>query len=133
MAFRWLGEPTEAAAERPRGRSSESTGMTDGRSLAEGKSWASGWSEALVPIMKVRPTAVHSLQNVTHMAAEMLCSLPTGVAVVRTIQNGSIEGAIIRVPYRECLPVSDEQYAADLADGHGAQHRQADARRDAGH
>jgi hypothetical protein len=47
------------------------------------------------------------------MAADMLCSLPTGVAVVRTIQNGAIEGAIVRVPYRECESISDAQYAAD--------------------
>ena len=80
--------------------------------LAHGR--AAGWSETFVPILKKRPSAVHSLENVKHMAAEMLCSLPTGVAVVRTIQNGSIEGAIIRVPYRGCPPVSDEQYAADL-------------------
>jgi hypothetical protein len=48
------------------------------------------------------------------MAAEMLCSLPTGVAIVRTVKDGRIEGAVVRVPYRECAPVSDAQYAADL-------------------
>ena len=67
-----------------------------------------------MPILKKRPSAVHSLENVKHMAAAMLCSLPTGVAVVRTIQNSTIEGAIVQVPYRECGPVSDDQYAADL-------------------
>ena len=40
--------------------------------------------------------------------------LPTGVAIVRTIQSGTIEGAIVKVPYHECQPVSDEQYAADV-------------------
>ena len=57
--------------------------------------------------MKMRPGAVHGLENIKHMAAEMLCSLPTGVAVVRTIKNGSIEGAVVRVPYRACVPVSE--------------------------
>lgn len=92
----------------------DSTGKTSGESNARGATWARGWSEAMVPILRERPTAVHSLQNVTHMAAEMLCSLPTGVAVVRTINNGSIEGALVRVPERPCLPVSDSQYASDL-------------------
>ena len=48
------------------------------------------------------------------MQAERLCTLPTGVAVVRTIKDGKIEGAIVRVPERACRPVSDAQYAADL-------------------
>ena len=87
---------------------------TVGDSVARGTSRAAGWGESLVPILKKRPSAVHSLENVKHMAAEMLCSMPTGVAVVRTIQNGTIEGAIVTVPYRECPSVSDEQYAADL-------------------
>lgn len=79
-----------------------------------GDSNSRGWSETLAPILKNRPSAVHSLENVKHMAAEMLCSLPTGVAVVRTLRNGTIEGAVVRVPYRSCNPVSDDQYAADL-------------------
>jgi len=91
-----------------------SSAATLGDSVASGDSRAAGWSEALVPILKKRPSAVHSLENVKYMAAAMLCSLPTGVAVVRTIQNGTIEGAIVQVPYRECGPVSDDQYAADL-------------------
>jgi hypothetical protein len=91
-----------------------SSAATAGKSRARGRTSANGWSESLVPILKLRPSAIHSLQNVTHMAAEMLCSLPTGVAVVRTIKDGRIEGAIVRVPFRDCPPVSDEQYVADL-------------------
>jgi hypothetical protein len=91
-----------------------SVGKTAGTSLGQGRSAAHGWSEALAPVLKKRPSAVHSLENVTHMAAEMLCSLPTGVAIVRTVKDGRIEGAVVRVPYRECAPVSDAQYAADL-------------------
>jgi hypothetical protein len=91
-----------------------STASTVGDSATRGDSRTAGWSDAFVPVLKKRPSAVHSLENVKHMAAEMLCSLPTGVAVVRTIQHGSIEGAIVRIPYRACEPVTDEQYAADL-------------------
>jgi hypothetical protein len=92
-----------------------SASVSLGNSLTEGTQRASGWTESLAPVLKRRPSAVHSLENVKHMAAEMLCSLPTGVAVVRTLQNGTIEGAVVQVPYRGCAPVSDEQYASDLS------------------
>lgn len=96
-----------------RGRQ-ESTAQTVGESDATGKSWSQGWTESPTPILKVLPTSVHDLQKVTHMAAEMLCSLPTGVAVVRTISDGRVEHAIVRTPERAAASVSDEQYAEDL-------------------
>jgi hypothetical protein len=107
------GRHADRSRSRARSRQ-ESTGETRGTSNALGSSWARGWSEALTPILRLKPTAVHSLQNVTHMAAETLCSLPTGVAVVRTVGTGGIEGAVVRVPERPCPSVSDQQYASDL-------------------
>jgi hypothetical protein len=87
-------------------------GMSAGFSL--GGSATVGKAEALEPILKNMPGGVHSLENVQHMAGEMLCTLPTGVAVVRTIKDGKLEGAIVRVPERAGPPISDDQYAADL-------------------
>ncbi len=99
---------------------SHSHGATQGTSadasatISLGLSLTSGRSEALEPILKNLPSAVHNLESVRHMAAEMLCSLATGTCVVRTIKNGKIEGAVVRIPDRSCPPVSDERYADDL-------------------
>jgi hypothetical protein len=100
--------------------SSHSHATTKGNSIGKthgtthGKSDTGGWSEAYEPIMANLPAAVHSLQNVKHQAAELLIALPTGTCVVRTLRDGRIEGAIVRVPERVSLPVDDTQYAADL-------------------
>jgi hypothetical protein len=87
---------------------------TAGLNLSFGASKTSGRTEALEPILKDKPGAVHSLENLRHLAAERLCALPVGVAVVRTIRDGKLEGAVVRIPFRACDPVSDEQYTKDL-------------------
>lgn len=99
---------------------SRSTGATQGVTKTAGLNFSlglsrtQGRSEALEPILKDMPGAVHSLENLRHLGAERLCALPVGVAVVRTIRDGKLEGAIVRIPYRACEPVSDEQYTKDL-------------------
>jgi hypothetical protein len=115
-----LGRATGRGSHTDRTRSvarsrEASLGKTTSASMGRGRSASTGWSEVLAPVMEKRPHAIHSLQNVTHMAAEKLCTLPTGVAVVRTLKNGKVEGAIVKVPERPSPPVTDEQYAADLA------------------
>lgn len=94
--------------------SAHSVSASSGLQFAVSLSRTAGRTEAFEPILKDMPGAVHSLENVRHKAAEVLCSLPDGVAVVRTVRDGRIEGAVVKVPYRSCAPVSDEQYAADL-------------------
>lgn len=93
------------------------TGSTRGtsRGSTQGHSSNVGWSEGFEPLMANLPVAVHSLENVKHYAGELLCSLPTGTCVVRTVEGGRIEGAIVRVPERPCAPVDDKQYATDVA------------------
>jgi hypothetical protein len=88
--------------------------VSSGLQFSLGLTRTTGRAEALEPILKDMPGAVHSLENVRHKAAELLCSLPDGVAVVRTVRAGRLEGAVVKVPYRSCAPISDEQYAADL-------------------
>jgi hypothetical protein len=115
------GRADSEATTHSRGGST-SQGNTKGRAVSHSASRANsqtqshsaGWSEAYRAVYADLPTAVHSLQNVTHLSAELLCSLPTGTCIVRTIRDGRIEGAVVRVPERACPPVSDEQYAADL-------------------
>jgi hypothetical protein len=92
----------------------QSTSKGAGLNLSFGVSQTVGRAEALGPVLKELPGGVHSLENLKHKGAEMLCTLPDGVAVVRTVRDGRIEGAVVRIPYRRCAPVSDDQYAADL-------------------
>ncbi len=87
---------------------------SDGEALTFSSSVTAGVSQALRPILKDLPSAVHSLDNVTFKAAEMLCSLPTGTAVVRTVMNGTIEGAVIRVPLRMARSVSQQEFTRIL-------------------
>ena len=94
--------------------SAHSVSASSGLQFSLGLSRSAGRAEALEPILKNMAGAVHSLENVRHKAAELLCSLPDGVAVVRTVRDGRLDGAVVNVPYRSCAPVSDEQYAADL-------------------
>ena len=94
--------------------SAHSVSASSGLQFSLGLSRTAGRAEALEPILKDMVGAVHSLENVRHKAAELLCSLPDGVAVVRTVRDGRLDGAVVKVPYRSCAPVSDEQYAADL-------------------
>jgi hypothetical protein len=84
------------------------TGITSGSSTARSDTWSAGYTEGLLPIMEDRPGAVHSLQNVTHQAAELLCSLPTGTAVVRVVIGGSIQHALVQVP-----PIDDPAEAVE--------------------
>jgi Helicase HerA, central domain len=88
------------------------TGVTRGTTRGQGSTV--GWSEALEPVLADLPSAVHSLENAKHQAAEYLCALPTGTCVVRSVRSGSIEGAIVQVPERRCAAIDDKQYAADL-------------------
>ena len=94
--------------------SAHSVSASSGLQFSLGLSRTTGRTEALEPVLKDMPGAVHSLENVRHKAAEVLCTLPDGVAVVRTVRDGRLEGAVVKVPYRSCAPVSDEQYASDL-------------------
>jgi hypothetical protein len=103
------GESVAAGVNRSRSDSiaharQESTGITIGEGTAEGQSWAAGWSEAMVPILEDRDTAVHGLDKVQYLAGQALCGLPTGAAVVRTIADGRIEGAMVKI-----APVPDPE------------------------
>ncbi|QWG14283.1 DUF87 domain-containing protein [Bradyrhizobium sediminis] len=93
----------------------KSIGQMKGEAQANGTTLSRGWSETLAPILEVRPTSVHSLPNVTYMAARTLCTLPTGVAVVRTIRGNRVDAAVVLMPERRSPPVTDQQYAADLS------------------
>jgi hypothetical protein len=73
-------------------------GNTAGTSTGKSETWSTGFTESLVPIMENRPGAVHSKENVVHMAAEVINNLPTGTAIVKALVGGKIEAAVVQLP-----------------------------------
>ena len=74
-------------------------GNTAGSSTGTSDTWSTGFTESLVPIMEDRTGAVHSKENVVHMAAEVINNLPTGTAIVKALVGGKIESALVALPY----------------------------------
>jgi hypothetical protein len=86
--------------------SSSSYGSTKGRAItnntsraaSHGSSQSDGWSEAYRAVYADLPAAVHSKENVVHMAAEVINNLPTGTAIVKALVGNAIESAVVRLP-----------------------------------
>jgi hypothetical protein len=89
-----------------------STGVTTGESQNFGQSYSNGWSEAVVPIMAPRPSAVHSKENALYIAAQTLRSLTTGTAVISYVDQNGLNTAMLRVPRRTMPVLADEAFAA---------------------
>jgi hypothetical protein len=66
--------------------------------ISEGSSQSAGWGEAYRAIYADLPSAVHSKENVVHMAAEVINNLPTGIAIVKALIGNRIESAVVRLP-----------------------------------
>jgi hypothetical protein len=73
------------------------TGITTGTNTQN----SAGFSETMVPILEDRPGAVHSMENVVHIAAEAINHLQTGYAIVKAMVGNRIEQALIRIPWVE--------------------------------
>jgi hypothetical protein len=98
---------------------SEGVARSNGRAVGEtttlgsssGLAHSQGYSEALLPIMALRPGGVHSKENILYQAAQMLRSLPTGRCVINYVGPNGLETAMLKIPYRETVPLSDETFA----------------------
>jgi hypothetical protein len=98
---------------------SEGVARSNGRAVGEtttsgsssGLAHSRGYSEALIPIMALRPGGVHSKENVLYQAAQMLRSLPTGRCVISYVGPHGLETAMLKIPYRATVPLSDEAFA----------------------
>ena len=66
--------------------------------ISQGSSQSGGWGEAYRAVYADLPTAVHSKENVVHMAAEVINNLPTGTAIVKALVGNRIESAVVRFP-----------------------------------
>jgi hypothetical protein len=98
---------------------SEGVARSKGRAVGEtttsgtssGLARSQGYSEALIPIMALRPGGVHSKENMLYQAAQMLRSLPTGQCVISYVGPSGLETAMLKIPYRLSVPLSDEAFA----------------------
>jgi len=84
--------------------SSIGVGDTTGISTGISKTRSSGFSESLAPIMEDRAGAVHSKENIVHMAAEVITHLPTGTALVKSLVGNRVDTAVVRLPFVNDAP-----------------------------
>ncbi len=98
---------------------SEGIARSNGRAVGEtttsgsssGLAYSQGYSEALIPIMALRPGGVHSKENMLYQAAQILRSLPTGQCIINYVGPNGLETAMVKIPYRASIPLSDEAFA----------------------
>jgi hypothetical protein len=103
---------TEARSQSTARSRQESTGVTTGETETFGQTASAGWSEAMVPVMAMRASAVHGKENVLYKAAQMLRSLPTGMAFINFVDHTGMNSAVLRVPQRKMPLLSHEAFAA---------------------
>jgi len=77
---------------------SSSRSKTSVEAEMSGTSTSEGVAEGIVPVFKDLPGAVHSLENVRHMAARELRSLPRGNAFISYVGIEGWKGARVMVP-----------------------------------
>jgi hypothetical protein len=90
----------------------QSTGLTTGETVGSGESYSTGWSEAMVPILALRASAVHGKDNVLYLAAQTLRSLKTGTALINFVDHTGMNSALLRVPVRTVAALSEGAFAA---------------------
>jgi DNA helicase HerA-like ATPase len=80
-----------------------------GSSETRGKAETRGLQEAFEPIYETLPTSVHSLENVRHMATQILCNLPTGRAAVSFVDASGMKRAALAVAHvrTQALPAAE--------------------------
>ena len=118
-----IGRETGQSVGRTTGKSvgretGKSIGYTLGRSIGQtstagattGKTDTAGFSESIEPIYETLPTAVHSKENATYMAAQTLRSLTTGRALINYVGQTGMNTAMITVPRVQSTTVLNEQF-----------------------
>lgn len=111
MASSGSSDSTAGGSQSGRSRTSSHTSSWSKTSIkAEmvGASKNEGITEGIVPVFKVLPGAVHSLENVRYMAARELRSLARGNAFISYVGIEGWKGARVTVP-----PVQETQRPSD--------------------
>ena len=65
----------------------------------------------MVPILALRPGAVHSKENVLYRAAQSLRSLPTGTCFINWVDRNGMQNALLRVPRLADVCMPDDAFA----------------------
>jgi hypothetical protein len=102
---------------------SEAIGRTDSVSRATSETFSvsigrtSGTSagtssqEALEPIYRDLPSAVHSIENIRYLAAGAVRNLATGHAIVSFVDANGLQAALLQVPHIESCALQEEHFA----------------------
>jgi hypothetical protein len=85
--------------------------LTKGTAHAIAKGTAEGFSEALEPILRGLPSAVHSKDNMLYRAGLMLRSLPAGMAYVSFVGRNGPVSSLVTVPPIFTRPLPSEEFA----------------------
>ena len=85
----------------------ESTSLSRGET--SGISRGVGSQEALEPLYRALPTAVHGLENLRYSAGQLIRNLPTGHAVVSFVGPNGIESCALKVPNIQASAASAQQ------------------------
>jgi Helicase HerA, central domain len=86
-------------------------GQTHTMGVSSGLALSGGFSEAMIPVMAARPSAVHSKENMLYKAAQMLRSLPTGRCVISYVGPSGLETAMLAIPHRPAAPLAEAAFA----------------------
>lgn len=83
---------------------------TEGIAYSRTSGKSRGWSETLEPIMEDRPSAVHSLDNLRYMAAEVLRSLPAGRVTMSVVDGSGLRTAVVQAANVPDCELTDEEF-----------------------
>lgn len=86
------------------------TALSVGGASISTRSSSHGSSEALEPILEVQTTAVHSLDNVRHLAVKRLRSIPARNAVVKASERATFDIATFNIRPPVIHPIDVERF-----------------------
>lgn len=90
----------------------ESVSRSVGTAKTRGQGRAQGVQEAFEPLLEDRPVAVHGLDNVRFMAAQVLCNLTTGRAAISFVDTGGMKRAALTVAHVETPSLPEVEFNA---------------------
>ena len=113
---RGMGESSDSGRSESVGtNSTRSVSGTSGETITEGHSTTysetQGGSEALEPVYRDLPSAVHSYENAAYLAAQRLRSLAAGEAYVSFVDQRGLHSARVLVPLVQQIAVSDRAFS----------------------
>jgi hypothetical protein len=90
--------------------SSRSTSSSSGGGRSSSRSSSHGSAETLEPILAMQTTAVHSLENVRHLAVKRLRSIPARNAVVKASERATFDIATFNVRPPTIHPIDVQRF-----------------------